>query len=72
MLCVTYNMKGKLFDTNKKAMKQLDDLFQKDNVYHDVYCLATQEAERSIVGSLINDQKERLVAQLCEYFEMAN
>lgn len=42
-------------------MRQLDDLFQKDNAYHDIYVLSTQEAERSIVGSLLNEKKDRLL-----------
>ena len=45
-----------------KPMDQLDDLFQKDNIYHDIYVFATQEAEKSIVGSLLDESKERLMS----------
>ena len=72
MMCVTYNMKGLLFGTTHKPMRQLDDLFQRDNVYHDIYAFATQEAERSIVGSLMNENKDKLIAQLREYFQMTD
>ena len=72
-MCVTYNMKGSLFGKGQnKPMKQLDDLFQKDNIYHDIYLLATQEAERSILGSLMNENKDKLIAQLRQYFEMTD
>lgn len=40
------------------TMQDIDKLFQKDNVSHDICVLASQEAERPIINSLINDSKE--------------
>ena len=61
MMCITYNMKGRVFNKSQKGLNQMDDLFQKDNVYHDIYVFATHEAERSIIGNLINEEKEELM-----------
>ena len=51
MLAVTYNLGGKVFDVeadSEKALAQMDDLFRKDDVWHDIYVFGTQEAERTI------------------------
>ena len=62
-MAITYNMKGECFNVDGKIKKQkgdkegmelMDDLFQKDNVHHDMYVFGTQEAERSITMSLFN------------------
>lgn len=63
-MCVTFNMKGMLFGKKSNAMEELDDLFQKDDVYHDIYAFATQEAEKSIIDSLLDDKKDRLLTQI--------
>lgn len=70
MMCITYNMKGRVFNRSQKGINQMDDLFQKDNAYHDIYVFATQEAERSIFGNLINEEKEVLMSQLRTYFNI--
>ena len=74
ILCVTYNMAGKLFRTRDskkdRGLQQLDDLFQKDNAPHDVYVFGTQEAERGIAGSLFNEDKAQLLHGLKTYFRI--
>jgi hypothetical protein len=63
ILAVTYNMGGKcptLDDT-------LDDLFQKDNVDHDIIILGSQEAQKSIQESMIFPSKDKLNKKLLDY-----
>ena len=36
---------------------QVDDLFRRNDCWHDIYVLATQEAERSINSSFMDDSK---------------
>ena len=68
MMTITFNMKGLVFDEGDKGIAMMDDLFQKNNAHHDIYVFASQEAERSIVGSLMNSSKDILIAQLKSYF----
>ena len=39
---------------------QLDDLFRRHDCWHDIYVFCTQEAERSVGKSLLNDSKEKI------------
>ena len=47
---------------------QLDDLFRKNEVWHDIYILSTQEAERSILSSMFNESKAGLINSIKKYF----
>jgi|TARA_B110000285_G_C15096988_1_gene602628 hypothetical protein len=63
VLAITYNMGGKCPDT----VECLDDLFQKDNVDHDIIVLASQEAQKSIQASMVFPDKEKLNKKLINY-----
>lgn len=63
VLAVTYNMGGKC----PHSFDILDDLFQKDNVDHDIIVLASQEAEKSIQASMIFPDKEKMNKTLMNY-----
>ena len=74
VLAVTYNLGGKCFeiegDGRKVALAQMDDLFRKDEAWHDVYVLGTQEAERTIYESMFDDSKKQLTAAVKAYFDI--
>lgn len=73
MLAVTYNLGGKVFDVEadrEKALAQMDDLFRKDDVWHDIYVFGTQEAERTIAESMFDESKRRLTAAVKAYFDI--
>lgn len=74
VLAVTYNLGGKCFDiegdANNEGLAQLDDLFRKDEAWHDIYVLATQEAERSIYESMFDESKKKLTAAVKAYFNI--
>jgi hypothetical protein len=44
-MAITFNMMGSLPTT----LKELDNIFHKDEIYHDMYIFSSQEAERGIV-----------------------
>ena len=54
IMALTFNMAGGL-PTNEM---EIDQILQKDNVYHDMYIFSSQEAERPIINSLFNYSKE--------------
>lgn len=54
-MAVTLNLGG-----NNASMNTLEDIFQKENVDHDIYFLGTQEACHSIGKSMIMPSKEKL------------
>ena len=62
-MALTFNMAGGL-PTNEQ---EIDQLLQKDNVYHDVYIFSSQEAERPIINSLFNYSKKELNNMLKKY-----
>ena len=64
MICVTFNMGESCFSIDNKseykfseAMNQMEYLFSNSEFKHYIIVFSTQEAEKSIVGSLINDKK---------------
>jgi hypothetical protein len=63
MMAVTWNLQGKCPDRN-----ELDKLFQKDNVNHDLYVLGSQEAVRPITQSMVMPSKEVFNTKIMEYF----
>ena len=63
ILAVTFNMAGGCPDTPKV----FDDLFQKDNIDHDIIVLGTQEAVRPIAASLFLPGKEQLNNMVKKY-----
>ena len=63
LMAVTWNLQGKCPD-----LKQLDVLFQKDNIHHDLYVLGSQEAVRPITHSMVMPSKEGFNARIMEYF----
>jgi len=68
VMVVTFNLKGTCFE-NINEFEVLENLLQEKNAPHDMYVIATQEAERPIAQSLFNSNKERLNALLREYFK---
>ena len=63
VMAVTWNLEGQM-----PTEESLDDLFQKDNVQHDMYILGTQEAIRSIAHSMFMPNKEPLNNMVLDYF----
>ena len=53
MITITYNMAGSV-----PSKDDINKLFQKENISHDICVLASQEAERPIAYSILNDSKE--------------
>jgi hypothetical protein len=43
-------------------MNQMEDLFSNSQYKHDIIVFSTQEAERSIIGSLFNEKKKNLIS----------
>lgn len=60
------------YEALDNGLAQLDDLFRRFDVWHDIYVLATQEAERDIMSSLFNDSKDQLERSVKKYFGIAN
>ena len=67
-MVVTFNLKGTCFE-NMHEFDALESWLQEKNAPHDMYVIATQEAERPVARSLFNSSKERLNALLREYFK---
>ena len=67
IMAITWNMQG---GCPKNDI--LDLLFQKDNIQHDIYVLATQEAVRPIAQSMLMPSKDKLNQRLMEYFNQGD
>ena len=63
VMAITWNMQGQM-----PTYENLDELFQKDNVHHDMYAFGSQEAIRPIAQSMFMPSKERLNQMVLEYF----
>ena len=63
IMVATWNMQGQMPDRS-----MLDQLFQKDNVEHDMYILGSQESVRPIAQSMILPSMEKLNAVIMDYF----
>lgn len=63
IMVVTWNMLG-----GEPSMENLESLFQKKTVYHDIYVLGTQEAMRPIAQSMVMPNKDRMNKKILEYF----
>jgi hypothetical protein len=63
IMAVTWNMHG-----GCPSEDIIDELFQKDKVYHDIYVLGTQEAQRPIAQSMMMPSKEKFNSVIMDYF----
>jgi hypothetical protein len=63
IMAVTWNLQGHCPDR-----QTLDELFQKDNVSHDMVIFASQEAVRPIAQSIMLPSKEKLNQLILDYF----
>ena len=62
-MTVTFNMGGQT-----PSEEDLDSLFLKEAVLHDMYVFASQEALCCIQSSVFNPNKEALNQQILDYF----
>jgi hypothetical protein len=63
-MAITFNMGGQY----PRSMKELDQIFQKDKVMHDIYAFGSQEAVNSISTSLVSPSKRILYDLISKYF----
>lgn len=56
IMTVTWNLAG-----GYPHEDDIDLLFQKDNVHHDMYVFASQEAERPIAHAMVLPKKEKII-----------
>lgn len=64
IFALTFNMAGKC----PSDFNVYEQLFQRNNIDHDIYVVSTQEAERPIPSSILNPSKEKLYGIIRNYF----
>ena len=63
IMAVTWNLQA-----GCPGKDTLDEVFQKDNINHDMYVFASQEAVRPIAQSMVMPNKEKLNQEFVDYF----